>query len=148
SATVTLLSIPGEWDCQPCHDYEDAITSELAKVGITVEIRRGDPEDYPGQGALDAGSDVDMFWDLYTGADFSDPVASIGGLHDVGWLGKADLDELSRLETLSGQERVDGAQALARHLVDEEFVIVPLRDGVHPFFASDKIGCAFIQPAI
>jgi hypothetical protein len=73
---------------------------------------------------------------------------SLRDLADVGWLGKSNLDELARLNTLSGQDRIDGAVAFANRLVKDDYLIVPFSSPLYPFFISDRIGCGFIQPAL
>jgi hypothetical protein len=143
---VTLLGFPFE-DCGPCRDFDVALAGQLQAIGITVTIKPGsDPDDYPGSAY---GKDADV--DLYaagTGSDFPDPVGMMGGLHDVAWIGKANLAELDRLNTLSGQARIDGAVAFAQLIVDEEVLILPTSTGVSPFFLSSRIGCGFVQNAI
>ncbi len=96
---------------------------------------------------MEPGSDVDLL-QLGTLQDVSDPVAMIGGLRDDLWLGEANLQEIDRLESLSGQARIDGAVAFARRLVDEESLILPTGYPVFPFVVSERIGCGFVQPAI
>jgi peptide/nickel transport system substrate-binding protein len=145
--TVTMLGIPDEWNWDDGKATEQAIVRQLSRAGITVELKPGDPEDFYGHGVMDAGSDVDIVWNRATGSDFSDPVQSLGDLMGVGWLGKANLDELVRLGTLSGLERIDGAVAFAHRLVTEDYLIVPYSSPLNPFFVSERIGCAFVQPA-
>ena len=141
---VTMLGFPEEWGCGACRDFEVAVTGQLKAIGITVTVRH--PVDYPGD-ALEPGSDVDLLhWG--GGSDFPDPVALIGSLHEVPWIGKTNLDELARLGGLSGQARIDGAVAFAHRLVDEEALILPTGYPVYPFFMSERIGCGFVQPAI
>ena len=79
--------------------------------------------------------------------DYPDPVAFLGGLRADPWIGKANPAELDRLQTVSGQARIDGAAALARRLVDEA-IVLPHGYPVTPFFMSERIGCGFVQPAL
>ena len=140
---VTMMGWPTAWQCGPCRDFEVAVTGQLKAIGITVVVRHED--DYPGD-ALDAGSTVDLLnWG--TGTDYPDPVAFLGGLRADPWIGKANLAELDRLQTVSGQARIDGAAALARRLVDEA-IVLPHGYPVTPFFMSERIGCGFVQPAL
>ena len=141
---VTMMGVPTEWGCGACREFEVAVTGQLKAIGISVTVRHSD--DFPGD-ALDPGSDIDML-QLGTGTDWPDPVSLIGGLHDNSWLGEANLEELNRLEALSGQARLDGAVALAHRLVDEQALILPTGYPVYPFFMSERIGCGFVQPAI
>lgn len=141
---VTMMGVPTEWGCGACREFEVAVTGQLKAIGISVTVRHSD--DFPGD-ALDPGSDIDML-QLGTGTDWPDPVSLIGGLHDNPWLGEANLEELNRLEALSGQARLDGAVALAHRLVDEQAIVLPTDYLVYPFFMSERIGCGFVQPAI
>lgn len=141
---VTMMGFPEEWGCGACRDFEVAVTGQLKAIGITVTVRH--PADYPAD-AMEPGSDIDIL-QLGTGTDLPDPVSLIGGLRDNTWLGMANLDELDRLEGLSGQDRIDGAVAFARRLVDEEVLVLPTGYPVYPFFISQRIGCGFVQPAI
>ncbi len=59
---VTMLGIPDEWGWDQGRDIEKALISELAEVGITVEVQKGNPDDFFGHGVLDAGSKVDIVW--------------------------------------------------------------------------------------
>lgn len=141
---VTMMGFPTEWGCGACQDFEVAVTGQLKAIGITVTVRHSD--DYPAD-ALEAGSDVDLL-QLGMFKDVPDPVALLGGLHDDAWLGKANFDELARIEALTGQGRIDGAVAFAHRLIDEEALILPTGYPVYPFFVSERIGCGFVQPAI
>jgi hypothetical protein len=144
---MTMLGAPLAWNCGPCADFQNAVTRQLAAIGITVNLRYPPGEDYPGDGVFAGKSDVDMLvWG--SGADYSDPVTLLQGLHDVPWVGQANIDELTRLEGVGGQARVDGAVALANQLVDQQFLIMPTGYEVFPFFISDQVACGFVQPAI
>ena len=142
--TITMMGAPLGSECGQCQDFEVAITGQLKAIGITVVVRHAD--DYPGD-ALDANSKVDLLdWNLWT--SYHDPVALLGGLRDDPWIGKANLRELERLQTLSGQARIDAAAAFAHRIVDDEALVVPYGYPVYPFFVSQRIGCGFVQPAI
>jgi len=143
---VTMLGFPPAWDCGQCRDFEDTIVGQLETIGITVEVRHPDSDEYPGD-AFDPGSTIDLL-DWGSGAELPDPVAFLGDLHDVSWIGEANLTELDRLQSLRGQARIDAAVAFAHRLADEESLIVPYGYPIDPFFMSEQIGCAFVQPAI
>jgi ABC-type transport system substrate-binding protein/class 3 adenylate cyclase len=145
--TVTMLGEPDEWTDTQGGEIEQAIKRQLARIGITVEIRKGDPDDLFGNGVLDAGSDIDIVWNRSAGSAFSDPAHSLDDLMDLGWLGKANLDELGRLDALAGPDRIIDTVAFAHRLVDENYLIVPYSSPVNPFFIGPRIGCGFIQPA-
>lgn len=144
---VTMLAAPQEGNCGPCTDFQNAVTRQLAAIGITVSLSYPPGTDYPGDGVFDTGSDIDLLnWG--SGSYFSDPVGLLQGLHDVSWIGKANLDELTRLESAGEQDRIDGSVALAHQLVDTQFLVVPTGYSVYPFFTSERIGCGFVQPAV
>jgi ABC-type transport system substrate-binding protein/class 3 adenylate cyclase len=141
---VTMMGFPEEWHCGACTAFEVAVTGQLKAIGITVIVRH--PSDYPGD-AFDPGSTIDLL-NYGSGADIPDPVALIGGLRDIPWLGKPNLDELVRLDGLSGQARIDGAVAFVHRVVHEQVLVLPTGYPVYPFFLSARIGCGFVQPAI
>jgi hypothetical protein len=144
---VTMLGFPADAGCGPCSDFEVAVTGQLQRIGIDVTIQRPTGSDYPGNGVFDPGSDIDlMFWG--SGADFADPVAVLGNLQPVNWIGASNLDELTHLADVGGSDRVAGIAAFAHTVVDEQFLVIPTGFGVYPFFTSDRIGCGFVQPAI
>ena len=141
---LTMQGFPTEWECGECRDFEVAMIGQLSAIGITVTVVH--PDDYPGN-ALEPGSDVDLLQlGLFT--EVADPVDLLGALREDAWLGVAVFEELTRLEGLAGQPRIDGAVALAKRLVDEDALVVPLGYPVYPFFISERIGCGFVQPAI
>jgi len=141
---ITMQGYPTEWGCGPCREFEVALTGQLQAIGIVVTIVR--QEDMPGD-AFEPDSVIDLL-PFGTGADVPDPVALIGGLRDVPWIGEANLAELVRLQDLQGQDRIDGAARFAEHIVDEEVLVIPTGYPVFPFFVSERIGCGFVQPAI
>jgi ABC-type transport system substrate-binding protein len=141
---VTLMGYPIEWDCGPCRDFEVAVTGQLQKIGINVTVRHG--EDYPAD-ALDQGSGVNLLL-LGTAIDLPDPVAFLGDVWDIPWIGEANRAELDRIGGLEGDERIDGAADFARSLTDDQALILPIQYPVFAFFVSDRIGCGFVQPAI
>jgi ABC-type transport system substrate-binding protein len=143
---VTMLGFPTEWGCGPCTAIDAAIVEQLAAVGITVKLDPAKPDQYPGE-AYDKGAEVDMYV-AGMGTDLPDPAALIDGLHDVQWIGDANLAELDRLEALSGQQRVDAAAALAKRVADDEALVLPIDYGVNPMFISSRLGCGFVQPAV
>ncbi len=142
--TVTLRGVPADWQCAGCTDVETAIVGQLQAIGVKVKVRRADD---PIGSAVKPDSGIDMlYWGI--GTDYPDPVAQIGGLADNAWLGKANLHELDRLGSLSGQARVDGAAALAKSLVNEQAIVLPYGHSVYPFIVAEQISCGFVQPAI
>jgi ABC-type transport system substrate-binding protein len=144
---VTLLGFPAEWvDCGPCQATNAAIVGQLAKVGITVTVKPGDPNEYPSD-AYGKDANVDMYvWGM--GGDYADPVGLLWGLHDVHWIGDANVAALDHLDTLRGQERVDAAAAFAKRIVEDEALVLPKDYGVNPMFISSRLGCGFVQPAV
>jgi ABC-type transport system substrate-binding protein len=142
---ITMLGYPTAWGCGPCRDFEVAMIGQLQQIGISVTIRRA-LEDYP-ENALEPGSDIDLLL-LGSGSDIPDPVALIGGLRDLPWIGEANLAELDHLEGLTGRARIAGAVSYARRLVDEQSLILPIQYPIFAFYMSERIGCGFVQPAI
>jgi ABC-type transport system substrate-binding protein len=142
---VTMQGFPEVWGCGPCREFEVAVTGQLKAIGITVTVRHPD-EEHIGD-AFERDSEVDLLlWD--TGTDVPDPVAFLGALRDIPWVGDANLQELDRLVDLEGQARIDGAGTLANRIVDLDTLVIPIAYPVFPFFISERIGCGFIQPAI
>ena len=142
---VTMQGWPEEWGCGPCREFEVAVTGQLKAIGITVTVRHPD-EEHIGD-AFELDSDVDLLmWG--TGTDVPDPVAFLGGLRDIPWIGDANRQELDRLVDLEGSARIGGAAALASRIVDEDRLVVPIAYPVFAFFTSERIGCGFVQPAI
>jgi ABC-type transport system substrate-binding protein/class 3 adenylate cyclase len=142
---VTMMGFPPEWGCDPCRDFEVAVTDQLKKIGVTVSVRHAD--DYPAD-ALEPDSGVDLI-NLGTGSDIPDPVAFTQYLRDdAAWLGKDNLRALARLDTLTGQARIDATVDFVQRIVDEQALVVPYDYPVYPFFISERIGCGFVQPAI
>ena len=143
---ITMLGVPVEW-CGVCPDLEAQVTRDLEAIGINVTVRRPSPDNWPGDGALDVGGDIDIAsWG--TGGWAADPVTALGGLHAFGWLGKDTLGLLDQLSSETGPARVDGIRTLTHALTDEQFTIVPYGYHVFPFFTSDHVGCGFVQQAV
>jgi hypothetical protein len=141
---VTMLGFPTAWECGQCRDFENALTGQLKAIGIAVTVRH--EADWPGP-AFASGSTIDLV-PLGSGTDLPDPVALIGELRDVPWLGEANLAELARLRSLGGQARIDGAVAFAHRVVDEQGLVLPVGSPLFPFLISERIGCGYVQPAI
>ena len=142
---VTMQASPDEWGCGPCREFEVAVTGQLKAIGITVTVSHTD-EVHMGD-AFASDSEVDLLlWG--TGTDVPDPVAFLGSLREIPWVGDANLQELDRLVDLEGQARIDGAATLADRIVDEDTLVIPIAYPVFPFFMSERIGCGFVQPAI
>jgi len=51
-------------------------------------------------------------------------------------------------QALAGQPRIDGAVSLAKKLVDDDALVIPIAHPVLPFFISERLGCGFVQPAL
>jgi ABC-type transport system substrate-binding protein/class 3 adenylate cyclase len=142
---VTMQGAPTAWDCGPCREFEIVLIGQLQAIGVEVTVVRH-PEEYPAD-ALDPDSEVDLL-PIGTGTDVPDPRALIGGLRDVAWIGADNLAELDRIESLVGEDRIEGAVAIARRLVDEEHLVIPTHYPIFAFLVSERIGCGFVQPAI
>ena len=141
---LNLQGYPEEWGCAPCRDFELAVVGQLGEAGITVDVRHAD--DHPGP-AFDPGSDIDLV-QIGTGSDYPDPGAFLGGLFDDVWLGSDNLAELDGIRRLYGDERTQAAAAFADRLVKEDYLIIPTGHQLQTYYLSERLGCAFIQPAI
>jgi ABC-type transport system substrate-binding protein len=142
---VTMQGAPEAWGCGPCREFEVALTGQLKAIGITVTVTHPDEEHIGDAFAGDSNIDL-LLWG--TGTDVPDPVAFLGGLREIPWVGDANLQELDRLVDLEGPARIDGAATLANRIVGEDTLVIPIGYPVFPFFISERIGCGFIQPAI
>jgi ABC-type transport system substrate-binding protein/class 3 adenylate cyclase len=142
--TVTLKGRPEEDGCSDCMAFETAVVGQLQKIGITVEVNR-EPLDFDDWFLPENG--IDMV-DLGTWTEFADPVSAIGDLHADQWLDEATLAELDRVDSLTGQERIDGVVAFANKLVNDDVLVIPISHPVFPFFISERLGCGFVQPAL
>jgi hypothetical protein len=72
----------------------------------------------------------------------------MGRLGDTAWIGEENLAELARLETLSGQERIDAAAAFATQMSDEEAYAIPYAYPIYPMYLGERVGCGYVQPAL
>jgi ABC-type transport system substrate-binding protein/class 3 adenylate cyclase len=142
---VTMLGFPEQWGCRECQAFVGALTRQLKAIGINVTVLPSEESEYPAH-AFEPGSGVDMV-ELGTGTDVPELTSLIGGLRDDGWLGDDSFAQLDRLDALTGQDRIDGANAFAQRVVEEN-VVVPYGYQTMPFFVGDRIGCGVIQPAI
>ncbi len=140
--TVSMPGFPD--DCADCRSFEVSIQGQLEKIGITVEFNRTEMEF---EDFFKPENEIDMV-QLEMWTDLADPVSLMRDLRDDRWLDEATIAQLERLETLSGQERIDGAVEFANQLVDDEVLVIPISHPVFPFFISERLGCGFVQPAI
>jgi ABC-type transport system substrate-binding protein/class 3 adenylate cyclase len=140
---VTMLGFPTEWG-GVTRDTENALTGQLKAIGITLAVSHDG--EWP-TAAFAPGSSFDLV-PIGLGTAYPDPVWLMIDLGGVPWLGEANLADLRRLQGLDGQARIDGAAAFARRVVDEEALVLPTGYPVYPFFISDRLGCAFVQPAL
>jgi hypothetical protein len=139
-----VLAAPPAGACAECDALASAVKSQLAPIGITVEIRRfGDPS----AAAHEPGSSIGLL-DDWLDTDYPDPVALLARLRGSSWIPDADLAELDRMQTLAGDARSEAAGALAAKLVDEDHLLVPFGYPVYPMYLGSIVGCGFVQPAI
>jgi ABC-type transport system substrate-binding protein len=144
---ITMIGCPQDWDCGPYPDFEAEVTTQLNKIGINVTVRHPPGQDFPGEGVFEGRGDADLLnWGI--GADFPEAASLLGQMRDIAWIGKSNIDELTRLQGLSGQPRADGAAAIGRTLVDQDHFVLPVGYHVFPFFTSERIGCGFVQDAV
>ena len=87
-------------------------------------------------------------WNRSTGVDYSDPVASLRDLAtSAGWV-RPTWTNSRGSNTLTGQDRIDGAVALAHRLVDKDYSDRPVQLSALPVLHLERIGCGFVQPAL
>ncbi len=133
-----ILAIPP--DCVQCEDFSGQIVADLGSIGIAVTVKQiGDP--------VIARAQADIL-EEYTQSDFGDPVDVLVDVGASGWIGRAEVDELARLNTLDGQARTDGAVAFAERLTTTKHLVVPFGYPTYALYLGDRIGCGFVQPAI
>ena len=141
--TVTMAA-PTEGNCSPCDAFADELSSQLRQVGITVRLHRSDD---PWGDATRPGSTIDLF-EAGVDAEYPDAGSMIRDLADRSWIGPANAREIERLRTLVGLPRIDGLTALARRVVDDSALVIPYGNSTYPNYFAERIGCAFVQPAI
>ena len=130
-------------DCGQCASFSDAIRSNLAQIGITLDVRiltddAGGPDD--------PKTEIDMVgWGLDPG--YPVPVAASAGLASNDWIGTADIAELERLGPIAGQARLDDAATLAQQLAAAGLVI-PVGYATSVLYLGADVGCGRFQPAI
>jgi hypothetical protein len=122
-------------------------TSSRASSG-----RSGSRSDSTGRtihGATPRGpvSTIDLF-EAGVDAEFPDAGTLIRDLADRSWIGPANAREIDRVRTLVGLPRIDGLTALAGRVVDDSALVIPYGNSTFPNYFSERIGCAFVQPAI
>ena len=130
-------------DCPPCQAFATETAGQLQAIGITVNIVRSDD---PYGDAMKTGSTIDLF-EGGMGADVPDIGTMLRGLSDVTWLPRSTIDEIERIQALSGQARLDASYALARG-VTESAMVIPYGADTYVNYFGAGIGCAFVQPAI
>ncbi len=81
------------------------------------------------------------------GTEVPDAGDYIRGVDWIPWLGDATLDEIARIQTLSGEARSAAADAVAAHLTDDH-ILLPYTVDVYANFFGAGIGCGIVQPAI
>jgi peptide/nickel transport system substrate-binding protein len=137
--------VMGIWpECPECASIGETVKGALQEIGISVEVRVFD--DLAAEIA-DPDTQVDVyngFLDTY----YADPVALMGLLAETGWIGETNLAELDRLNGLTGQERIDGAAALATRVSDDEVLAIPFGYPIYPMYLGQDVGCGYVQPAI
>ena len=139
-----VMASPPAGECPECDAVASAVKSQLAPIGITVQIKGFDD---PWAASQEPKNKIDLLnGNLDT--DYPDPVALMGRLPDNAWVPKADLAELDRIGGLDGQARIDAAAALATRVADGGDWVVPFGYPVYPLYLGKTVGCGYVQPAI
>ena len=138
------MAAPTEGDCSPCDAFADELSSQLRQIGITVRLQRSDD---PWGDATRPGSTIDLF-EAGVDAEYPDAGTLIRYLADRSWIGPANAREIERVRTLVGLPRIDGLTAVARRIVDDSALVIPYGNSTYSNYFSERIGCAFVQPAI
>lgn len=132
-------------DCAECEDVADTVAGALAPIGITVEVRAFD--DLIDGEVYGPDTEINMF-NGFLDTDYPDPIALMQRLGENGWIGDTNLAELARIETLSGQDRIDAAASLAARLSDGEAYAIPYAYPIYPMYLGENVGCGYVQPAV
>jgi peptide/nickel transport system substrate-binding protein len=139
-----VMASPPAGECPECDAIASAVKSQLAPMGITVQIKEFDD---PWAASQEPKNKIDLL-NGSLDTDYPDPVALMGRLRVNAWLPKADLAELDRIGGLEGQARIDAAAALAARVADDGTWVVPFGYPVYPLFLGKTVGCGYVQPAI
>jgi ABC-type transport system substrate-binding protein len=129
--------------CSVCVEFANTVAGQLAAIGIEVEVREVD-DPVAALHEDDEASLANGFLDT----DFPDPGALLENIRLLPWTPTEILEELDRVQSSGGDERVAAAAALANRLSDEDFLAIPAVYPVYPMYIAEDVGCAFVQPAI
>lgn len=129
--------------CSVCVEFANTVAGQLATIGIEVEVREVD-DPLAALHEDDEASLVNGFLDT----DFPDPGTLLESIRLLPWTPTEVLDELDRVQSSGGEERVAAAAALGTRLSDEDFLAIPAAYPVYPMYIAEDVGCAFVQPAI
>lgn len=133
--------------CSDCVEWSNSLAGQLAAIGIDIEVRALDDDEFGEARSAPGGSEIDIL-DGFLDTDGPEPAAFLSTIRQVPWLPDPILRELDEMDALVDPgARRDAAVALAARLVDEGLA-VPTDYPVYPMYIGDRVGCAFVQPAI
>jgi len=119
------------------------VASMLEPIGIDVEVR--EIEDLIAE-VTDPATELDMYA-AYTSTEYPDAVSLLDGLRTTAWIGPEAMAELDRVSGLSGTERIQRVEALARD-ISADAIAIPVAYPIYPMYLGANVGCGFVQPAI
>lgn len=133
--------------CDDCVEWSESLAGQLGVIGIEVDVRALEDREYEAARFEPDGGDIDIL-DGFLDTDGPEPAAFMSTVRQVPWLPQAILDDLDAMDALTDPtERRDAAVALADRLTDDGLAFATDYP-VYPMYIGEKVGCAFVQPAI
>jgi ABC-type oligopeptide transport system substrate-binding subunit len=133
-------------NCSACLDSANSIKSNLAAVGLTLEIV---PEDSPFDAAVDPRQRIDMI-ENYAQPFYPDAAQLVDDIVSgapQGWFNAAQQQQAASLLALAGTARDQGAADFAQQLTSDATVI-PYGGSIDGVYFSPSVGCRTIIAGI
>ena len=144
TGTATMI-VPRS--CSDCVEWSNTLAGQLAAIGIEVEVRVLDDDEFEEARSAPGGGEIDIL-DGFLDTDGPEPATFLSTIRQVPWLPEPILRELDAMDALVDPDaRRDAAVALAARLIDEGLAVATDYP-VYPMYIGEKVGCAFVQPAI
>jgi peptide/nickel transport system substrate-binding protein len=130
-------------NCDPCLQTAQLVRSQLARIGIRVQIRRlGDVW----QAAHEPGAAID-FIDAGWGTDVPDPANYLRNLLEgTDWIRSGIRAAARRISRLEGAARAAAAARLADRLVNDDIAVAAYGYDVVTALLSPRLGCRVFPP--